>query len=81
MFLVCGNEPIVVVGSKGRLSLLSCALILVVNLLLRFAVYLHGKAAEALVSTIGYNGVLATEVGLTARNLLNQLLYSSSEKS
>lgn len=43
---------------------------------LRLAVYLHGKAAESLAISIGYNGVLATEIALTARNLLNQLLYS-----
>jgi hydroxyethylthiazole kinase-like uncharacterized protein yjeF len=43
---------------------------------LRFAVYLHGKSSESLAVSIGYNGVLATEIALTVRNLLNQLLYS-----
>lgn len=43
---------------------------------LRFGVYLHGKAAESLAISIGYNGVLATEIALTARNLLNQRLYT-----
>ncbi|MDQ5922278.1 MAG: hypothetical protein QG673_2337 [Pseudomonadota bacterium] len=42
---------------------------------LRLGVYLHGKAAETLSASIGYNGILATEIALTARSLLNQLLY------
>ncbi|MBP9743163.1 MAG: NAD(P)H-hydrate dehydratase [Burkholderiales bacterium] len=42
---------------------------------IRLGVYLQGSAAEALSGSIGYNGVLATEIALTARNLLNQLLY------
>ena len=43
---------------------------------LKLGVFLHGKAAETLAVSIGYNGVLATEIALTARNLLNQLLYA-----
>ncbi len=43
---------------------------------LRFAVYLHGKAAEYLINTLGLNGVLASEVAHTSRQLLNELLYS-----
>ena len=42
---------------------------------LRLAVYLHGKAAESLASSIGYNGILATEIAFTVRILLNELLY------
>ncbi len=43
---------------------------------LRLSVFLHGKAAESLANSIGYNGILASEVALTVRNLLNNLLYS-----
>lgn len=43
---------------------------------LRLAVYLHGKAAEKLANSIGYNGILASEIALTVRSLLNELLYS-----
>ena len=42
---------------------------------LRLSVFLHGSAAESLSNSIGYNGVLASEVALTVRNLLNNLLY------
>lgn len=43
---------------------------------LRLAVYLHGSAAESMANSIGYTGILASEVALTVRALLNKLLYS-----
>lgn len=43
---------------------------------LRFAVYIHGLAADDLVKTIGYNGLLASEIALNCRLVLNKLLYS-----
>ncbi|MFN7094484.1 MAG: NAD(P)H-hydrate dehydratase, partial [Burkholderiales bacterium] len=44
---------------------------------LKFAVYLHGLAADELVATTlhGYNGILASEVALSCRKLLNNILY------
>ena len=42
---------------------------------IRFGVYIHGKAAESLSKSIGYNGILASEIGLAVRGLLNQLFY------
>ena len=43
---------------------------------LRLAVYLHGLSAEYLASQYkGYNGILASEISMATRILLNQLLY------
>ena len=42
---------------------------------LRLAVYIHGKAADDLSSQIGYNGILASEIIIAARKVLNNLLY------
>ena len=43
---------------------------------LRLAVYLHGAAAEFLSRQYGgYNGILASEIAIASRRLLNQILY------
>ena len=45
---------------------------------LQFAVYIKGCAADDLVSSYGgYNGILATDVIVNARKILNKILYSS----
>jgi NAD(P)H-hydrate repair Nnr-like enzyme with NAD(P)H-hydrate dehydratase domain len=45
---------------------------------LQFAVYIQGCAADDLVSSYGgYNGILATDIIVNARKLLNKILYSS----
>lgn len=47
---------------------------------LQLAVYLHGLSADNIVSQYcggGYNGLLASEVALHCRELLNQTLYST----
>lgn len=43
---------------------------------LRFAVYLHGRAADELAKEVGKNGILASQVALHAHKLLNQILYA-----
>ena len=46
---------------------------------LRLAVYLHGMAAEYLAGQYkGYNGILASEVSIASRYLLNRLLYEDA---
>lgn len=47
-----------------------------INDALRFGVYLHGLSADDLVlKSGGFQGILASEVALNSRNLLNQILY------
>jgi hydroxyethylthiazole kinase-like uncharacterized protein yjeF len=49
---------------------------------LQFAVYLHGLAADNLVTQhAGYNGLLASEVALGCRDLLNKILYTKDSFS
>lgn len=45
---------------------------------LKFAVYIHGAAADDMVEKIGYNGLLASEIVLNCRLVLNKLLYSKA---
>lgn len=42
---------------------------------LRFAVYLHGRSADEIVNTYGFNGVTASETTKNAREILNNVLY------
>ncbi len=43
---------------------------------LKFAVLLHGMSADELVKKFyGYNGILATDIALMSRKLLNKIIY------
>lgn len=44
---------------------------------LRFAVYLHGRSADEIVKTHGFNGITASETTKNARQILNHILYKS----
>lgn len=79
-FINCsGNVALSSAGEGDTLcgmiaAFLSCGLELIDAL--RFAVYLHGLAADNLSQVLhGYNGILASEVAYEARQLLNNILY------
>ncbi|MCX8515296.1 MAG: hypothetical protein RL017_898 [Pseudomonadota bacterium] len=75
-----GNAALANAGQGDTLCGMIASLIaqgLDLSAALRLAVYIHGKAGDNLAKTIGLNGVLASEIGLMARTILNKLLYSN----
>ena len=58
----------------GIIAAFACSLDLIDAL--KFAVYIHGLAADNLSQVLhGYNGILASEIAYEARKLLNNIIY------